>query len=160
MTMADAKFEDGAEQVLSLKAETADDLGVISALVQDAVLPATEMRWDRKGRTLALLVNRFRWEDRAFAEKAARPYERARALLVISDVTHVASQGIDRTDKDLILSILSLAWEPTADGAGRVTVTLAGDGAIAADVECLDLTLKDMTRPYVAPSGHVPHHPE
>ena len=158
--MADAKFEDGAEQVLSLKAETADDLGVISALVQDAVLPATEMRWDRKGRTLALLVNRFRWEDRAFAEKAARPYERTRALLVISDVTHVASQGIDRTDKDLILSILSLAWEPTADGAGRVTVTLAGDGAIAADVECLDLTLKDMTRPYVAPSGHVPHHPE
>ena len=158
--MADAKFEDGAEQALSLKAETAEDLAVISALVQDAVLPATEMRWDRKGRTLALFVNRFRWEDLATAEKNARPYERTRALLVISDVVHVASQRIDRTDKDIILSVLSLSWEPAADGAGRVTVTLAGDGAIAADVECLDLTLKDMTRPYVAPSGHVPHHPE
>ena len=118
------------------------------------------MRWDRKGRTLALLLNRFRWEDRASAEKTARPYERVRSLLVISDVTHVSSQGIDRTDKDLILSVLSLAWEPTADGAGRVTVTLAGDGAIAADVECLDLAIRDMTRPYVAPSGHVPHHPD
>jgi hypothetical protein len=53
MIMADAKFEDGAEQALSLKAETAEDLAVISALVQDAVLPATEMRWDRKGRTLS-----------------------------------------------------------------------------------------------------------
>lgn len=93
MTMADAKFEDGGEQALSLKAETAEDLAVISALVQDAVLPATEMRWDRKGRTLALLLNKFRWEDRASAEKTARPYERVRSLLVISDVTHVWSWG-------------------------------------------------------------------
>lgn len=160
MTMADAKFEDAAEPALTLQAEAAADMPVLSALVQDAVLPITEMRWDRKTRQLALLLNRFRWEDRSAAETQRRGYERVQTLLVIGGVLAVSSQGIDRGDRATVLSVLSLAWEPGVDGAGRVIVLLAGDGAIAADVECLDLTLKDVTRPYLAPSGKVPSHPE
>lgn len=158
--MADARFEDGAETALTLRAEGPEDLTVLSALIQDAVLAATDIRWDRKGRTLSLFLNRFRWEDRAAAEAAGRPYERVRALLVVADVGAVSSQGFDRHDKDLVLSVLSLAWEAGADGAGRLVLTLAGDGAIAAEAECLDVTLKDVTRPYAAPSGHLPHHPD
>lgn len=157
--MADAKFEDGAEQSLSLKAEVAEDLPVLSALIQDAVLPAEELRWDRRARRLSLLINRFRWEDRAEAEKAGRPYERVRALLVIGGVTALSSQGFDRTDKDMVLSLLALDWQPGEDGAGRLVLTLAGDGAVAATVECIDVTLRDVTRPYVAPSRHMPSHP-
>lgn len=156
--MADARFEDGQEQSLSLKAETAEDLAVLSALIQDAVLPVEEMRWTRRGRRLALLINRFRWEDRVAAEKAARPYERARALLVIGGVTALASQGFDRSEAGTILSILSLEWQPETDGAGRLVLNLAGDGAVSATVECIDVTLRDVTRPYVAPSRQVPHH--
>jgi hypothetical protein len=156
--VTDASLADGAEQALVLKAEAPEDVPVLSALVQDAVLPITEMRWDRKARTLALLINRFRWEDRADAEVAKRPYERVRALLAIGDVRSVASQGIDRSDADMVVSILSLDWEPGEDGAGDLVLTLAGDGAIRASAECLNLTLKDVTRPYVAPSGKVPGH--
>jgi hypothetical protein len=39
-------------------------------------------------------------------------------------------------------------------------LTLAGDGAIALEVECLDVTLRDVTRPYAAISGKLPMHPE
>lgn len=156
----DARFEDAAERALALRAETPEDLPVLSALVQDAVLPVSEIRYDRKARRLALLINRFRWEDRAQAEARHRPYERVQALLVMSDVTGVSSQGIDRTDADTILSVLALTWEPGQDGAGRVIVTLAGDGAIAATAECIDIDLRDVTRPYVAPSRKAPHHPE
>jgi hypothetical protein len=157
--VTDASFADGAEQALVLKAETPEDMPVLSTLVQDAVLPMAEMRWDRKAGTLALLINRFRWEDRAAAETTKRPYERVRSLLVIGDVRAVASQGIDRSESDLVVSILSLVWQPGADGTGRVVLILAGDGAIKADVECLNLTLKDVTRPYLAPSGKAPDHP-
>ncbi|OOY15050.1 DUF2948 family protein [Thioclava sp. DLFJ4-1] len=156
----DAKFEDGGEGAIALRAETKDDLPVIAALVQDAVLPITEIAWEAKSRRLALLINRFRWEDKAQAEAEKRPYERVRSLLVISDVTHVSSMGIDRSDRDVVLSILDITFEETEDGAGRVTLTLAGDGALAADVECLDVDLRDVERPYRAPSGKVPHHPE
>lgn len=158
--MADARFEDGAERPLNLKAQDAEDLAVISALVQDAVFPATEMTWDRKARKFALLLNRFRWEDRAAAEASRRPYERAQALLVIADAGAVRTQGIDRRDKDTVLSLMSLAWTPKEDGMGTLTLTLAGDGAIAVDVEALDVTLRDVTRPYRAPSGKAPGHPD
>ena len=61
----DASFEDGAERPLNLGAMDTDDLKVISALVQDAVFPITEMKYDRKARRFALLINRFRWEDKS-----------------------------------------------------------------------------------------------
>ncbi|MHC0054507.1 DUF2948 family protein [Actibacterium sp. D379-3] len=154
----DARFEDGGAQPLSLKALEAADLEVISSLVQDAVFPVTEMAWRPRERRFALLLNRFRWEDRVDAERRGRPYERVQSVLAFDDVAGVASQGVDRGETDMILSLLSVAFEPGEDGTGRVVLTLAGDGAIALDVECLDVTLKDVTRPYLAPSRKVPVH--
>ena len=85
--------------------------------------------------------------------------ERVRAVLMIGDVMRVATSGIDRSDKDLVLSLLDIAFEPGADGTGTLLLTLAGDGAIRLEVECLDLLLRDVERPYAAPSGKVPSHP-
>jgi len=156
----DASFSEGGEAPLSLRAETAEDLAVIAALVQDAVFAVTEIRYEAKARRLSMLLNRFRWEDKAKAEASGRPYERVQALLVISDVTHVSSQGFDRKEADLVLSLLDISFEAAAEGAGRVFLTLAGDGAIAAEVECLSVDLRDVTRPYQAVSGQAPHHPD
>ncbi|RGP37130.1 DUF2948 family protein [Pseudotabrizicola alkalilacus] len=156
--MTDARFEDGDEAPLRLIAQEAGDLPVIAALLQDAVFPITEMRFDPKARRFALLVNRFRWEDRVAAEAAKRPYERVRSLLVVDDVLRLRSSGIDRTDRDTVLSILTLDFTPGADGMGTLTLTLAGDGAIAIEVEAVNLRLDDVTRPYLAPSGKVPDH--
>jgi hypothetical protein len=156
--MMDAKFEDGGEGPLRLVAQDAEDLKVISSLVQDAVLPVTELKFDPKRRRFALLLNRFRWEDRVEAEAVGRAYERVRSVLVVDDVLKVQSFGFDRTDKDLVLSVLALDFAPGADGTGRLVLTLAGDGGIALDVEALEVRLDDVTRPYRAPSGKVPTH--
>jgi hypothetical protein len=156
--MTDAKFEDGGEAPLRLVAQDAEDLKVIAALLQDAVLPVTELKYDARQRRFAALLNRFRWEDRVEAERVGRAYERVRSLLVVEDVRKVQSFGFDRAEKDLVLSLLSMSFEPGEDGTGRLTLTLAGDGAVALDVEALDLRLDDVTRPYRAPSGKVPHH--
>ncbi len=158
--MADARFEDGDEPPLALTARTAEDLAVISALVQDAVLPVIEISWLPRRRRFAVLLNRFRWEDKAAADSAGRDYERVRSLLVVDDVTRVKSNGIDPGDRDLILSVLSLGFEPTDDGAGRIVFNIAGDGQIALDVECIEMQLKDVTRPYRAVSGKAPEHPQ
>ena len=156
--MSDARFEDGAEAPLRLTAVDSDDLAVISALVQDAVFGAGEMTYQRRGRQFALLVNRFRWEDRDAAQREGRPFERVQALLTIGSVVGVASQGVPRGDADMVLSLLSLGFEPGADGAGRILLVLAGDGAVALDVECIDVSLRDVTRPYRAVSGKEPGH--
>lgn len=156
--MTDARFEEGGEAPLHLIAVDADDLRVISSLVQDAVLPVTEMQHDPKRRRFALMLNRFRWEDRAEAERVGRSYERVRSVLVVEDVSKVQTVGIDRADKDMVLSLLSLDFTPGEDGTGRLTFTLAGDGAVALEVEALEVRLEDVTRPYRAPSGKVPKH--
>lgn len=153
--MADARFEDGGTRPINLVARDADDLAVISALVQDAVLTAADLRYTRSKRRFTLLINRFRWED-----GTARTPERVRSLLVLDDVTLVQGQGVDRKDPDLVLSLLSLGFAPGDDGTGVVTLTFAGDGALALAVEALDVSLKDVTRPYLAPSRLTPSHPE
>ena len=154
----DARFEDGGEQPLRLKALDSEDLTVISALAQDAVVPVGEISYDPAQRRFAVLLNRFRWEDVAIAQKRNRPVERVQAVLLFEDVMAARSSGVPRADKDLILSILAITFAPTEDGMGTVEITLAGDGTIALDVEALDVTLKDVTRPYVAPSHQVPSH--
>ncbi|WP_300512911.1 DUF2948 family protein [Aliiroseovarius sp.] len=156
----DARFEDGGEEPLRLMAVDADDLQVVSSLVQDAVFPITEMAWHPGQRRFALLLNRFRWEDKPAADHRGRAVERVQSTLVIGDVEKVQSQGVDRSDKDMVLSLLSISFVPGEDGTGRVELTLAGDGAIALEVEALDVTLRDVTRPYIAPSKHTPEHPE
>lgn len=155
----DARFEDGAETPLRLRAETAEDLGVLSALVQDAVGQTADIAWMPRRRRFTLLLNRFRWEDASAAERQGRPVERARALLAIEDVRAARSNGIDPGDRDLVVSLLALAFEPGEDGTGTLRIVLAGDGEIALSVECLDVALTDVTRPYIAPSGHAPRHP-
>lgn len=154
----DAKFEDAGDKSVYIAAQDEEDLKVISSLLQDAVLLSSDMSWDTQQRRFALLVNRFRWEDREEAEKQNRKYERVRSLLAVDDVMKVASQGVDPKDKDTVLSILTLAFEPGPDGTGKIIFNLAGDGAIALEVEALNITLKDVTRPYIAPSGKAPDH--
>lgn len=168
--MTDARFEDGAEHPLRLIARDAEDLRVISALVQDAVLSGADLRYDRARRRFSLLLNRFRWEDRVQAQAAGRRFERVRCVLDFSDVTGVVHQGVTR-EAGIVLSLLALDYQPETPakpeipgesgepaGPGRVTLTFAGDGALALSVECLEVELSDVTRPYAAPSGKAPGH--
>ena len=166
--MSDATFEEGRERPLRLIARDAEDLKVISALVQDAVLTGVDLRYDSRRRRFTLLVNRFRWEDQRGAVAQGQDFERVRALLDFADVRTARHQGLEGRDADTVLSLLSLSWEPTPEaesvapdapaGPGRVTLVFSGDGAIALDVECLEVQLCDVTRPYAAPSGRAPAH--
>lgn len=149
----DARFEDAAPRPLRMRAIDADDLKIIAALVQDAVFPASEMKWDRRRRCFAILLNRFRWEE-------PDRRERVQSVMVVEDAMKVASQGVPRGDPDTVLSLLTLNFDPGEDGTGCIVMTLAGDGAIRLDVEALEVTLTDVSRPYPAPSGKAPAHPE
>lgn len=150
----DARFEDGAERPLRLLAMDIEDLEVLSSLIQDAVFSATEMTWTAKARRFAVLINRFRWED----APAGRPPERVKSVLAVEDVQSVRSQGVDRRDADMVLSLLALTWRAGDDGTGVITLLLAGDGEIELAVEACEVSLRDVTRPYLAPSGLRPDH--
>ena len=146
----DASFED-ASRPLRLLARDEEDLKVVAALCQDAVLTAADMTYERRARRFALLLGRFRWEERR------DPPERVRSVLLFEDVTRAATDGIDR-GSDTVLSLLTVEWEPGEDGTGALVLRFAGDGALRLEIEALSAQLSDVTKPYLAPSGQVPEH--
>ena len=159
MTDRDASFADAdPDRPLALRAEDAEDLAILATLAQDAVLSVGDITFDRPSRHFALLLNRFRWEDAEAADREGRPFERVRALLVLSDITGLRADGINRGDADEVLSLLALRWQPGPDGTGVLELDFAGDATILADMECVSLDLRDVTRPYVANSGKMPRH--
>lgn len=156
--MTDARFQDGAfsDSPLRVAAESVEDLQVVSSLVQDAVGLVRDVSWMRGRRRLVVLVNRFRWEDKQAAAREKRAFERVRAALVFDDVMQVRAQGLPADDGETVFSVLSIGFEPGEDGAGRITLTLAGDGALAMDVECVNMRLVDLTQPWE--TGNEPDH--
>lgn len=152
----DASFEDAADQPLRLLAETEEDLKILAALIQDAVGGIGDTAWMRRRRRFALVLNRFRWEDRPDAARAGRPAERVRAALTIDHVLGVRGRGVSARERDIVVNVLDLIFEPGADGGGLLRLILSGDGEIVVEVEALEVTLTDLSRPWAARG--VPRH--
>ena len=138
---------------LRLLAEDVDDLKVISASVQDAVLKAENLKYDRKQRRFTLEINRFQWED---ASKRG-PKTRVRSLLAFDGVLNVKTRAVTKADPDMVLSILSVNFEAASEPpGGRVSVLFSGDGELALEIEALDVTLLDSE--YEWATRHKPNH--
>ena len=154
----DACFEDGDDKALNIGAFDKRDLEVVSSLIQDSIFPTSEIKWLSKVDKLALLINRFRWEDKNLAQLRNIKAERVQSLLMISHVKSVSSSGFSPKQKDKILSILSASFDGEDGGSGSISIVLSGNGGIRVEVDALELHLRDVTMPYIAPSGTAPEH--
>lgn len=140
---------------LKLLALDKDDLGVVSAHMQDAVFKLGDVRWSAAEKTFSLAANRFDW---AAAEGKRKGFERHRAALVLKRVEAVRSNGIDRDRKDDVLSLLAVRFIPRDEGPdGTVELVLSGNAAIELDVECIEVALADIGGAWETPSR--PRHP-
>ena len=126
---------------LKLLAADVADLEIISAAAQDALVHVSELSYDPKARRFTAMVSRFRWESAG----EAGPFERVRAALSFESVLAVRTRKLRRDMPQALADILSLKFEAAEDPPGGVArLVLAGDGEIALDVECLDVTLADI----------------
>jgi hypothetical protein len=129
------------KQELTLAAEDAEDLEVISARLQDAVTPLKELVYLPKTRRFAALFNRFVWED-----KRRNTNLRVRSVLHLNDVLSVQSQNIKMGAPDAVVSLLAIKFTPKGgeDPGGSVELLFAGGGAMKLEVECIDAGLTDV----------------
>ena len=136
---------------LRLLAQDADDLRVISAALQDAVLKVGDLRWEPAQRRFTVALNRYRWErsDR----------ERVRAALQFGGVLGAATRRVRRDAPAAVLNLLAVTWEPSAeaeDPGGVVTLAFAGGADVRLAVEALDAALADVSAPW--PARGTPKH--
>lgn len=142
---------------LKLRAETAEDLTIFSAVLQDAVAILGDMTFRPGERRFALMVNRYLWEQDGSSDDQPGVCYRIRTGIHFDGVLHAAVQGLSQRARKKILELLSVDFRPEADGAGVVTLVFAGGGAIQLHVECIDAYLADTGAPWRA--GCRPLHP-
>lgn len=130
-------------RALTLAAQDAEDLEIISARLQDAVAPLRDLAYLPKTRRFAALFNRFEWEK---SLRRAGGDLRVRALLHFDDVLSVRSNKLKRGAPDAVVSLLAIRFTPKSadDPAGVVELAFAGGGTIRLEVECLSAGLSDV----------------
>ena len=138
--------------MLRLAALDPDDLTVLSALVQDAVVKVGEIDVNGRAGTVGLAMNRYVWEDETQARRGlARFFRRApagarrRSVLHFARVLSVQAHGIDRGATDAVLALLAIR-HATVDGKAPeadIELIFAGDAALRLHVECIEAQLTD-----------------
>lgn len=123
---------------LKLLALDSEDLDVISATTQDAVVRVGDMGFAKGDHRFALLMNRFAWEEEG------RTRQRKRAALHFDRVHDVKVSGIDMNAVDGVLELLAIRFTATDAPAGIVDLDFAGGGTIRLSVEYLEGRLQDL----------------
>jgi hypothetical protein len=132
---------------LKLMALDEEDLAVLSAHAQDALVPARDLTWLAKEKRFAMVLSRFDW----IAFSAGRR-ERVIAGLHFDRVTKVSSFGFDKAEPDLLLELLAIGFAPAHAPSGEVLLTFSGGAAIRLEVECLEGQMHDVGPRWVVDS--------
>lgn len=135
---------------LKLRAVDAEDLAVVSACLQDAIVAVADMVWEAEERRFVLVASRFCWEGCRDADGA--DLERVHAGLRFDGVTAVRHRGIDRSKRDEMLALL--AMHPVDGG---IHLEFAGGGTIRLEAEGILCHLQDLDEPW--PTQWRPSHP-
>jgi hypothetical protein len=150
---------------LKVIARDAEDLAVVSACLQDALIPLNEMRYLPQERRFIMVANRFRWEraarggdepvpdtDASFeSDEDFGALQRTNAGICIDRVLAVRSRDIDRSRPDDFLSVLSVQLD-----GNKLSFLFAGGGVIQIEVEALALYLSDLGKAW--PTQWQPDH--
>ena len=149
---------------LKLVALDAEDLGVISAHLQDAVVRLGDMTFLPGEKRFAAVANRFDWA-RALAggkqKQASKDLERRRTGIRFERVLSAQVHGLNLQDKSAALALLAVTFMPHDANEpvdGDVTLTFSGGAAIRLKVECLEVEMKDLGAAWSA--KRAPEHPE
>ena len=150
---------------LKLCARDSEDFDTVAAILQDALIPQTDMRYLPNERRFVVVANRFRWENCPGADEApANPpvgaaddepcarYERVNCGLWFDGVCSVRRLQLDPRDRGRILELLTFRCEPEA-----IVMLFAGGAALRLEGPTISCHIEDLGEPW--PTLWRPRHP-
>jgi hypothetical protein len=140
------------DNLLRLRAEDADDLAVISAVVQDALISVKDLTYDRNAKRFTLVANRFRWEAKPDGESGLA-YERMLCAVTFDAVESAAYRGFRRRDDERILSLLTIR---PGDDPGTIDLEFSGGAALRLSVSAIKAYATDLGEAW--PTAWQPDH--
>lgn len=126
-------------QGLKLTALDAQDLEIISAHMQDALLKSSALQYLARQKKFILTANRFDWGREAEdGSLTRRP-----CLLQFARVEAVQAKNLSPAGPELSLALLSITFEPAEMPSGHVVLTFSGGASLRLQVECIEAQLAD-----------------
>ena len=126
---------------LKLIARTEEDLRVVSAHLQDAIVNVSDIANLKKNKIFLMQMNRFMWED---VEKGVfRKNKRIRTILKFENVVKVNSKNINQLKKNKFLDFLTIETSLMEDKNYEMKIVFAGDSVIKVVSEVIEVTLDD-----------------
>ena len=119
----------------------ADDLAVISAHVQNAVLQTGDIIWRQSEKRLVIGMNRLDWEQALAGETSPR---RLVAALRFDRVLACKSRNIDLQSPRTALDLIGIEFHPGDPPGGSALLLFDQGGALRLDLECLECELTDL----------------
>ncbi len=137
---------------LKLVALDRDDIEVVSAHVQDALVRVADIFWQPREHRFVMALNRFDWMTAADAkgDSSKADYRRCRTALRFERVLSCKCRNLDQSNKDARLNLLAVEFVERDAPAGVVTMTFSGGGVIRLEVECLEAELADLGEIFTA----------
>jgi DUF2948 family protein len=136
---------------LKLRAEDADDLSVISACLQDALVAVRDLAYIPEDRTFLFVANRFRWEGGLRPAAGEAGHQRTLCGISFSEVASVSYSGFRRSESGRILSLLAIRSE-----SGAIHLEFSGGAAIRVEVARILCHARDLGEPW--PTQWQPRH--
>ncbi len=143
---------------LKLLALDEEDLAIISAHVQDAIVRVGDMKYVKSDEIFALLLNRFVWDKALSSKQKRQKGERRRTAMHFNQVKNAKVNGIDLQAKDGMLDLLAIIFEETNAPSGNIRLNFAGGGEVLLEVEAIEACLMDLGAAWAAKA--VPSHEE
>jgi len=142
------------QPLLRLRAEDAEDLAVLSACLQDAVIAIRETTFLPGECRFVFVANRFRWEDadKERPVEGAAIYERVHCGVCFDAVTAVRQQGLVQQRKAQIVSLLAIE-----QAEGTIDLCFSAGIVIRLEVEKINCHVEDLDKPW--PTQWCPSHP-
>jgi len=138
-------------RALKLRAEDPDDLDVLSACLQDALVAVRDLGYFADEQSFVFVGNRFRWESGLRPVPGEEGHQRVLCAVTFSAVAGVSYRGFRRSDEDRILCLLAIRGETAGDGGAAIRLEFAGAAAIRLDVARILCHARDLGEPWPTP---------
>ena len=129
-----------------LRAASVSDVEVISALLQDAIIPGEDMTFDSAGRRFVMVANRFCWDrpplEGVTSESGASVYERRLCGVRIEGVNGVESAGMPATRRGALFNLLAITVADAADA--KVEILFSGGVSLRLAVDDVSILAEDL----------------
>lgn len=135
---------------LKLVALDEEDLKIVSAHTQDAVMKVADLEYFARDKRFVAAMNRFAWEESSGFFK--RRNERRRSVLHFESVQGVKTTGIVRDNPDEVLSLLAVRFQSGEAPAGVIELIFSGGGVVRLEVEYIEARMADLGAAWQASS--------